>query len=294
MLTLGITLALLALFSWGFGDFFIQRTTRAIGIPRALFFIGFVALIVLFPFVQNDLPKLFGNPSNLLLLIIVSVIVFLAAIADFEALKIGKLAIIDPIVGLELPITIGISIVLWHETLTSTQIFLTLAIFAGIMLAITEHHTHLHYHKRIFEKGVVYAGLAAVGMALVNFLIGVASQKISPLVTIWFTHGFLFLLCGAYLVAKGELKRIVTDLKKSGWIIAAQSIFDNAAWIFYAFATTYIPISIAIAVSESYIALAVLLGVFANREKLKWHQYLGIVLATIGVISLSLITEQTP
>jgi len=50
-------------------------------------------------------------------------------------------------------------------------------IFLGVLLSITIHHTHLHYHKRIFEKGAAFAGLAAVGTALTDFLVGVSSQS---------------------------------------------------------------------------------------------------------------------
>jgi drug/metabolite transporter (DMT)-like permease len=59
------------------------------------------------------------------------------------------------------------------------------------------------------------------------------------------------------------------------------------AWVSFAKATTFIPIAIATTISESYIALAVLLGLFVNREKLRTHQILGITLATFGVIILA-------
>lgn len=39
---IGILFAFIALISWGFGDFFIQKTTRIIGSWKALFFIGIV------------------------------------------------------------------------------------------------------------------------------------------------------------------------------------------------------------------------------------------------------------
>lgn len=281
----GILFAFIALVSWGFGDFFIQKTTRVVGSWKALFFIGIVGLIGLFPFVKNDL--VFLNSSNILLLSLLGVVVVFAALFDFEALRQGKIAIVEPIIGLELPITVGLSLALANESLSFLQLVLVGIVFIGIILAITAHHTHFHYHKRIFERGVILAGIGAIGMALTNFLVGVSSQGISPLITIWFAHSLLAVVCGIYILYKGEFGNLISDFKNNPKPIIGQSILDNVAWISFAKATTYIPIAIATTISESYIALAVLLGLFVNREKLRTHQIVGVTLVIIGVITLS-------
>ena len=108
--------------------------------------------------------------------------------------------------------------------------------------------------------------------------------------TIWFLHTTLALACLIYLAAKRELASIGRDLRKYPGTILGLSIGDNLAWISYAFAVNYIPISIATTISEAYVALTVLLGIFVNREKIKKHQLIGVALAVIGVIALSAIT----
>lgn len=285
----GVVFAFVALVSWGFGDFFIQRTTRLVGSWKALFFIGIVGFVGLFPFVRNDLTSL--DATHLLLLGVLGIVVVFAALFDFEALRRGKIAIVEPIIGLELPITVGLSLTLANEVVSTLQMLLIGIVFIGIMLAITEHHTRLHYHKRIFERGVILAGVGAVGMALTNFLVGVSSQDISPLVTIWFAHSLLGVVCGMYLFYKGEFVYLITDIKSNPTPIIGQSILDNVAWVSFAKATTIIPIAIATTISESYIALAVLLGLFVNKEKLKVHQIMGVFLATVGVVILSYFSD---
>src|SRR3989344_9211120 len=96
---LGILFALLALGSWGFGDFYIQRTARAIGTWKALFCIAAGGFIVFFPFAFRDL-YLLRDEKNLLLLAFLSVITFLVALFNFEALKRGKIAVIEPLLGI--------------------------------------------------------------------------------------------------------------------------------------------------------------------------------------------------
>lgn len=285
----GILFAIIALVSWGFGDFFIQKTARAIGSWKALFFIGIAGLAGLFPFVRENLVSL--TASDLLLLGVLGVVTVFTALFDFEALRQGKIAVVEPIIGLELPITVGLSVILAKESLTIVQFFLIGVTFAGIMLAVTAHHTHWYLHKRIFERGVILAGIGAVGMALTNFLVGVSSQGISPLVTIWFAHSLLAVVCGVFLLSRGQIKQLSRDLLRYPGPIIGQSILDNVAWVAFAAATTMIPIAVATTISESYIALAVLLGLFVNREKLKIHQIAGVALATVGVVILSYVSS---
>ena len=83
---------------------------------------------------------------------------------------------------------------------------------------------------------------------------------------------------------------ILSDFTKNLKITLTTSIFDNGAWIFFAFAASLIPISIATTVSESYIALVVCLGLFLNKEKVRWHQLVGVTVAITSIIILSAIT----
>ena len=285
MAIFGILFAVGALIFWGFGDFFIQRATREIGIWKSLFFICLTAVVVLLPFIQGEIGGILNNQKGLAFLLMAGVAIFAAALLIFESIKVGKLAIVEPILSLELPVAVALGVFLAHESLNMVQLILI-----GVVLAMTKHHTHLHYHKRIFERGVLYAFFGALIMGTTNFLIGVSSQETSALLTIWFTSLMIVVFCFVYFVIKGRVKSLVGDLREHIKAITNSSVFDNAAWISYAFATTYIPISIATTISESYIALAVGLGILVNKEKINWHQIVGIALAVGGVILLGLVT----
>lgn len=291
MHSLGLLFSLGALLSWAFGDFMIQRASRAVGSIKTLFFIGIFGNIVLLPFVSREIPALLHNSHNVLLLVLTIGITLFAALFDFEALKEGKFAVIQPIFGLELPLTVGLSMVLRNEHLSSLQFILVAASFLGILLAIIEGDFRQYKDEKFFEKGVILAGIGVVGMGLTNFITAVSSQETdSPLLTIWVIHSGLALICFCYMMARGQLRSIATDFRKSPWVLVTAAL-DNAAWIFFSYAVIYIPISIATTISESYIAIGVLLGVFVNKEKIKKHQIFGIILAIVGIILLSLVTK---
>ncbi len=283
MIATGVLLALLALVGWGVGDFLIQRTTRLVGSAKALFFIGLVGFLALSPFVLPDLGQI--SLSDIALLSVLSIIVMAGAAFDFEALRQGKIAIVEPVVGLELPMAVGISVLFIGETLGTIQFLFMLLVFAGTVLVVMRsfHHVSL----RLLEKGVWLAFAAAIGTALTSVLIGVSSQAISPLVAVWFSHGALALVSFLVILRDGTLHTTWKQIKKHPFTIAAHSISDNVAWVAFATAVTFVPISVANTISGGYIALAVLLGLFLNKEKVKPHQLLGIFLVAIGVIALS-------
>jgi drug/metabolite transporter (DMT)-like permease len=278
-----ILLAFIPLFAWTFGDFFIQKTTKKIGSVQSLFFITALTFPFLLPFVYSDLFNLtitqFGS------LVSLSILIFVYAILLFQALKVGKLSVLESVIALELPITVGLSVSVLGEQMTLLQILLFFVICFGIFLSTVQKH-----HKKIFLEKGFYLALASTGLsALTNFYIGVSSQSISPFITIFFTHTFMALLCLIILIYNNEYKTLIPNLRKYPGIIFAQSIFDNIGWIGYAYAVTVLSISLTVTISETYIIFAALLGYYVNKEKLSRNQKIGIMLSLISVILLSMI-----
>ncbi len=283
---LGLLLSFSALLMWSVGDFYIQKSTRVVGIWKSLFYISFFGSLLMLPFVWKELPAIFSQPHNLYLLLTLSVIVLLAALFDFEALKRGKIAIIEPIFGLEIPITVALGILVVHDNISSIQLALIVAVFVGVVLSVMSRGRY-HYHRIVWEKGVFLGILGTIAMALTNFLTGVGSQRISPLTTIWFINVFMTVLPLFYLILNKKAGTIFRDFRRHYTVVVSESIFDNTAWLSYAFAMTLIPISIATTISQSYIVITVLLGVYVNKEKLNSHQTFGVALALLGVLALS-------
>ena len=289
MANLGILLSIVSLVGWGFGDFFIQRASRALGSLRALFSIALLGSLITFPFAAPHLVALFHHPE-IWILVLTSSFGFVPALLYFESLKKGKLTVVEPMLSLELPVTIGLAIGFRGEHLNGLQIAGIIAAFLGILLVATKKFDK-RPSGRFFEAGVL-AGLgAAFGLGLGNFMTGVLSQDVGPIETIWFSRTCFALLCFIALAFRGELKGFITDAKKAIGPIIGQTAFDMTGWVAFAFATTMIPISIATTISETYIILAALLGIIVNKERLKRHQYFGIALAVTGALVLSYATS---
>jgi drug/metabolite transporter (DMT)-like permease len=291
----GLLAAFLAFLAWGFGDFSIQRAVRAIGNVQALFFIGALGSIVLLPFAWGDLPRAVGDPRTISLFVGAVCITFLAALLDFQGLKEGKISVIEPVMSFELIITMAIGMLILHERVSGVQFALALAVFAGILLTVL-HREPRHWwtfwrRRHWLERGVLFAAFGAIAMALTNILTGMTSQATTPVVAIWVIHTSLALISLLVFFTSRSV-RATFALARVNWKpVLAESVFDNIAWLSYSFAVTAFPISITIAITESYIALAALLGIVWNKERVHAHQYLGILIAIVGAVLLATTLE---
>jgi len=288
---LGILFALGALLFWGIGDFLLQRTTRKIGDWETILVITIFGAVVTLPLVYNDLLSIASiSDKTLILLIGVSCVLLVTAILDFEALKKGKIAVVEPVLALEVPVTAILAFAVINEGLAALEILLIAMLVIGIVLvSLKSRHIKKVRSFRWLERGVILTIVAAILLGTANFLVGFTARITTPLLVNWFTDAFIAAMSVFYFVINRKTGKVVLDFRRNYKLILTVSFFDNFAWIFFAFAVLYIPIAVAIALSESYIALAALLGLFINREILMRHQKIGLVTALGGAIALSII-----
>ncbi len=290
MLATGIVLAIIAMLSWGFGDFLIQKNTRKIGDWDTLFFITLFGSVILLPFCYKQVWDLMNHfNSETLILLVASVTLFFAAIIDFEALRKGKLSIVESIWSFEIPMTSFLAFFILKETISVTEfILIALLLICLVLVAFNENK----FTKKFFlEKGVIFALLWAVLMGSANFFIGWGARVTDPITINFITDTFLMLICLIVLLFKGNYKKTVKDIKNNLGTLLPMSIADKVAWLAFAYAMVLTPIAIATALSESYIIVAVMLGVFINKEKLYKHQKIGIVGAVAFAITLAVISS---
>jgi drug/metabolite transporter (DMT)-like permease len=275
--------AIAAMLCWGAGDFLIQRSARKIGDIEALAWIGIIGVIGLLPFVMKDLMHL-SLMQNLILLIILGVVTFVAAIFDFEALKEGKISVIDMVLSLELPFTIMFGIFFLEERLTLLQFLLIVVLMWGVSMISMSGSIRLK-----IERGVWLAVAAAVCMALVNFLTAVSAMQISPLMAVWFPWLVFTILCLAIIWRRNRgLHHFKDHVKEHYAMILGMGIFDTAAWLFYAYALTAGDLSIITAITESYPIIAMMLGLTIGGERITHKQYGGAGIAIVASVILAL------
>lgn len=282
---MGILFAFIALASWGIGDFLLQRSTRKFGNWVALFYITAFAAVALLPFVWDELRGIGLYSKDFWILVAASAVMLVAALFNFQGLKIGKLSVIEPVYALEVLVTAALATFVLHESLGVAEYWLIAALITGIALVgIRSFHVFKGIHA---EQGIRYALVGTIGMGTGNFLYGIGSRAMSPLLVNWFTSAVIAAACFLYLVARRRLGEVRAGLRHNNRLVFGVSIIDNFAWVAYSYSMLFIPIAIATSLSESYIALAALLGLVINREKLRPHQLIGLVLTVAAAALLA-------
>ena len=283
---MGILFALGALVSWGVGDFLIQRSARKFGDGIALFFITFMGMVVLLPFVWHDIPFLFSSYRSVIILWSASLVLLGAALLDFEALRIGKISVIEPIYAFEVVVTASLGTLLLKEHLSTLQVCFIATLIAGITLVGIKKFRLLKSFR--LERGVLLAVGATIMMGAVNFLFGAGARESGPIIINWFTSTFITVFIGVYITINGEWHHLYRQWSLNRPLVVAVGFIDNLAWVFFAYSTLAIPIAIATSISEAYVALAAILGFWLNRERLSNHQLIGLVLTVSSTIALAI------
>jgi drug/metabolite transporter (DMT)-like permease len=284
---MGLFFVGLAILGWGVADFLIQRSARKLGDWEALFFVTLFASIVLAPFVYPSFAGL--GAFDWLVLGGTSVIILVASLLDFDALRVGKMSVIEPIYAMEVIVAIALATLIVGEVISTTQFLLVIGIILGVILVSNKRLGAMHV--RLLEKGLLAAVLAAIGMGASNFLFGYAAREMDALIITWFTSIFMTIATFGYLIFVKQSHSLVRDWRHNKWLILGVGLFDVMAWVGYASSTLYLPIGIATGLTEAYIAVAVILGIIFNKEKLRIHQKLGLVLSVAAAIALAFTLE---
>lgn len=274
-----------AMVFWGLGDFLIQRAIYRFGRIETLFIITAASSLLLIPFIIPTFYKI--SPLEWLSLFILGLVVFAGSHIHFLALEKGKLAVVEMIVGLELPLTIFLGIIVLGEAMTPLFFILAALVFIGIVL-VSVNFTNLKA-KNFLEKGALLAVMAAFLLAVMNFLTAVSSQDLSSFEVIAWPWFVVFLISGTLLFKKNRLVTLAKELVPAWKLVFFVIVIDIAAWLFYASALAGQDLSVITAITGSYIVIAFILGIVVNREVVSRWQVLGAALALTASVSIALL-----
>lgn len=291
-MNVGTIYALVALTAWAFDDFFIGRATKKLGDIGSLFWLALFGTATLLPFSYSALAKAhtwsMASTTTWILLAMIGV-TLIAALADFEALRVGKLSTIDPLYALEIPITLLIAYITIREELSAVQLALTAAIVVSMVLVSVKS---LHGLRALrWEKGVQLALLSVLFMGATNFLTAHGARITSPIMANWIVYAGLLAFTSTCLIIRKKFRYTIGKIAQNKSLLIAFGIADVVAWTSFAKSATHIPIGLTTTISEAYIAIAVLLGLYINKEKLRGHQLVGVGVIITAVLTLCYISS---
>ncbi len=277
---MGVLLGILAMLCFGFLRIPQQKLITKYGIYTTLFYVYLieVALLGLGFFAKPQF-----SINNLLLMLLTGLLGAIGVLCFYKALTHGHVAIISTIAQSFVIISVAISVVFLHETLSLQKTIGIIGSIIGIILVSFRWNDLLNLKIRNALPGTQYALITAGMWGFFYILYKKAATDAGAMAATFIIEAAIFIFLLPIIIRNGIKKVQKPDWKTaivSGGLLAAGAYVLNSALI-RAPASIITPILAASPLVTTFAAYLFL------KEKIEPHQVIGICIATLGIILLS-------
>lgn len=282
---MAVFFALITFFGWAIGDIFGTIESRKLG-STLMYFWGLVFSAILTSF----LIPFAGGISDWDMFLFASAIIFLdftATFSYFKALEIGSASLVGALAGSFGFITVLISIVFFHESITSVQ-------FAGVLFAVLGvilSSLNFSELKRTLSKGfsdpsIKFALYALIGWGVYYSLVHIPVRKIG-----WFWSLYPWSFYFIFLLPLANVRKNALSVLRNKKDVIIISLFILLVWVAnfsFNIGVTYGYTAVVAPIASSYPVLFVLLSRIIFKDKLTSQQKLGVISSLMGIVMISL------
>jgi drug/metabolite transporter (DMT)-like permease len=190
-------------------------------------------------------------------------------LAWLRALRVGAVAIVSPIIGLEGGFASLIAIGFGADVTLAVAVGLTLAVAGGALTA-AEGRTRT-------AAGAVWATVSAASFGTM-FVLYAHTAPLGPLTTVAVAHASALVVIAPLVIARGGLRAARTDIVR----LVVSGGLDGFGFCLFAIAVARGPVPVAAVCAAQFSTLGALLGIIWLRDRPRRHQYVGIAAAAIG------------
>jgi drug/metabolite transporter (DMT)-like permease len=283
-MTNGFVLGTLAAVAWGLADVSVTYLTRRGGFFRTLLFtqIFGVALLLVVALAVGDLP----GPSTWQLLVLAALApVAVAAYGGFyKALELGPIAIVSPIASANGAVVVVLAVIVLGESLSAVQTLGCLLVLGFIVLAALEPSVE---GSKGNGTGIRLALVASAAFGGYLFVLATISEELGWLVPILIARSMTVTVLGVVAVTRWPAS--VGSFGVLGVLgCAAAGTLDAAGYLVFNRGAEIGEVAITSAAAASYPVIPILVGLVALRERVAWHQLVGVAGVLLGMVVLSL------
>ena len=280
----GFVLGALSAVAWGLADVFVTYLSR-----RGGFFVTLlctqlfgVALLVIVALATGDLP---GPSTGQLLALAALAPVSVAAYAGFyKALELGPIAIVSPIASANGAVIVILAVVVLGESLNAVQSLGCLLVLGFIVLASMEPRAEEGVSGR---SGIQLALVASLAFGGFLFCLALLSDDLGWLVPILIARSMtLALIATVAVVRQTELPGGLGAVGVLGCVGAGA--LDASGYLVFNRGAEIGEIAITSAAASAYPVIPNIVGLVALRERVAWHQLVGVAGVLAGMVVLSL------
>jgi drug/metabolite transporter (DMT)-like permease len=275
MPTAGIPAGILAALSFGAGDFagaVAARRAGAVAVVAGAHGIGLIALILATAVLRPPFP----GTTGILLGLAAGVGGAVGLAALYRGMSLGSMGLVTALSGagsLAIPLVAGVAL---GATVGPVQL---VGVGCAAAAAVAASGAS---RSEVGRRALVLAGLAAIGFGTWYVLIDLAARNGDPLWVLVFSRFASALLTG--IIAVGRIRRDGFPVR----VVAAAGLFDVGGNALYVVARESLPIGLAAALTGMYPIVTMLLARVVLGEHLPRLGQLGVALALLGVVLISI------
>jgi drug/metabolite transporter (DMT)-like permease len=281
----GFALGTIAALSWGFADVLVTYLSRRAGFLRTLLVAHAfgVAVLVVVAMGVSDLPGL--SAAQLLALAGLGPVALIAYAGFYRALELGPIAIVSPIASANGVIVVLLAVLILGESLTGLQALGVLLVLGFIALAAFEPESGSA--EEAGGSGIPLALVASGAFGAYLFSLAAISEDLGWLLPILVTRAAMVAIVAA--VAARRLPPRAGPLGRM-WVLGclAAGALDATGYLAFNRGGEIGEVAITSAAAASYPVIPILVGLVALRERVAWHQLVGVAGVLGGMVVLSL------
>ena len=286
---MGILLGLTAALSWGLADYFAAITSRQTGSLRVVLGFHLMATILLAGLLLvtgEGISDVSGE--DLAWLAFVGFLGCLSYLAFYQALAIGPISIVSPIVSAYAAVTVVCAVLIGGERLAPGETAAIVVVILGVLLASSDL-AQMRALERVALLGILLA--LATAVVIGAFVYGVAyfSADYGWLVPIFLARGFSTLfIVGVAL--RTEEWRFPDRSPRLLAVIALIAVVDTLGYVAFNFGVRHADTSIVATAAAPYAVVPIVAGVALLHERPRATQWVGIALVIAGLVLLGLVS----
>ena len=284
-LTLGILFGIIAMLSWGVGDFFAAKSVRKTSVFKTYFWIQLIALIIYFVIFLFFFKLPIISSIAFVIILIAAFLGITSVLSYYKGLQIGYVSIISPIGASYAVITVILSLIFLNETLTLFQAIAISLVILGAILASFKFHDLIRLKVKNIATGVKYAIFAMFAWGVFMILIDLLVTELG-----WFLPIFFMVTVEIFylLTYSGIAKKNISFPKNVAVFVILAGVLEVIAFLSFGFSITSENVAIVAPIISAFPAITIILARIFFKEILDLNQKVGVVVVLIGLVLLAI------
>lgn len=282
MIETGVILGIIAMFGFGLNNALSKIPTKNLGAIKAIFYRQLFVLCFLLPCIL--LFSITLTAKHLIIAFALSIVGYIAIVAFFKAIEVGKMGIIAPVANSSVIYTVIFSLLFFDEVVGPKEAMAISCIIAGIILISINFSDLKRSHLFDMGSGILLALITSIGWGLLFAFMKIPVTMLGPILTAVIIEGSIAIYTGLQLKVN---HRSLEINKKMLLYLVLVGLFGAVGLVFFNLGIKFSDVSLVAAITFSNPLVSTLYARFVYKEELTIQQWIAAIAIVVGIATLS-------